>query len=455
VQDWITSLNPKSKSYAHYFLKYRQYVLQNELWPSAQAMLDDHIKSLEADDKKTQYKHLDIIIPYVTGKRTANGNAAGISDKRNTWFAIRRFYEHHRCSLQPLRVTDRDKMFAHSELDDDRVTEERPLTLEEVHKLIMNSPLPYSAALLVMLQGSMAEEEFTQFNRGAWKQILDRLDRPGPIEIHLFRSKTSRGSRGKLQAYICFISEDARSAIKDWLKIRPKAATSSDLFVTWRKGGGRSHHEGAWVPITADLIGKNITKVALRTGLITKGNNGAANRYHIHGHEFRDLFRTLCDLHGVKHVAAEFMMGHSISSYRKAHLYDAEFYRKEYRKVESFLNIISNPPQGMKNLELMKQETVELVNRTFLKALNYSDKEIRKLDLTHLTQYDFQKLSRAKLPTKRPTTTIERTATQMRRTSDQPADPIKILQLRLARGDVSPEEYKQRIDLIREAISSQ
>jgi hypothetical protein len=402
VQEWIKTLNPKSKSYVHYFLKYREYVTQNELWPSAQAMLDDHIKCLEADDKKTQYKHLDTIIPYVVGKRTVKGNAAGISDKRNSWFAIRSFYEFHRCDLQPLRKADADRMFAPSELDDERVSEERALTLEEVHRLIMNAPMPYNAVLIIMLQGAMAEEEFTQFNKRAWKQIVNRLDEPIPTEVRLFRSKTSRGSRGKLAKYFCFLSKDAKTAVKDWLKIRPKGV-GTHLFVTWRKGGGRLHHKGAWVPINADLIGNKVTKVAMKTGLITKGENGAANRYHVHGHEFRDLFRTLCDLHGVKHVAAEFQMGHSISSYRKAHLYDINFYRKEYQKVEPYLNIISNPT-GLKSAGAMEEENLDLVNRQFLIAFGYSDEEIKRIQkrygsLASLAKEDIRKLARAKFPT--------------------------------------------------------
>jgi hypothetical protein len=402
VRKWIRSLNPKSKSYAYYFLKYREYVIQHGFWVSAQAMLDDHTKCLEAPDKKTKFKHLDIIIPYVTAKLTRSGEAAGISDKRNTWFAIKGFYEFHRCELQTLRKTDTDKMFAPSELDDERVSEERPLTLEEVHKLIMNSPLPYNAILVVMLQGAMAEEEFTQFNRKGWRQVVNKLDDPLPSEVRMFRSKTSRGSRGKMAKYFCFLSKDAKNAIKDWLAIRPKGA-GRYLFVTWRKGGGRAKHKGAWVPVTADLIGNMITKVGMRTKLITKGENGAANRYHVHGHELRDLFRTLCDLHGVKHVAAEFQMGHSISSYRKAHLYDVGFYRREYQKVEPFLNIISNPT-GLKSAEAMEQENLEVVNRNFLIAFNYSDEQIKRIqkrygNLANLTKEDIRKLSRPKFPT--------------------------------------------------------
>ena len=401
VQDWINGLNPKSKSYAYYFLKYREYVIQRKFWSSAQDMLDDHTKCSEATDKKTQFKHLDTIIRYVTAKLTTKGEAAGISDKRNTWFAIKGFYDFHRCELQPLRKTDRDKMFAPSELDDERVSEERPLTLGEVHKLIMNAPLPYSAILVVMLQGAMAEEEFTQFNRKGWRQVVDKLDDPTPTEVRLFRSKTSRGSRGKMAKYFCFLSKDAKSAIKDWLKIRPKGA-GRYLFVTWRKGGGRAKHKGAWVPVTADLIGNMVTKVGMRTKLITKGENGAANRYHVHGHELRDLFRTLCDLHGVRHVAAEFLMGHSISSYRKAHLYDVGFYRREYQKVEPYVNIISNPT-GLKTAEVMEQENLELMNRNFLIAFDYSDEQIKRIqkkygNLANLTKEDIRRLSRTKFP---------------------------------------------------------
>jgi hypothetical protein len=365
-------------------------------------MLDDHTKSLEAPDKKTKFKHLDTIIAYVTGKSTRNGDAAGISDKRNTWFAIKSFYDLHRCELQILRRTDRDRMFAPSELDDERVSEERPLTLEEVHRLVMNSPQPYNAILVVMLQGAMAEEEFTQFNRKAWRKIVDKLDDPLPTEVRLHRSKVSRGSRGKLAKYFCFLGKDAKKVIKDWLEIRPKGA-GRYLFVTWRKGGGRAKHQGAWVPVTADLIGNMITKVSMRTKLIRKGENGAANRYHVHGHELRDLFRTLCDLHGVKHVAAEFQMGHSISSYRKAHLYDVGFYRREYVKVEPFLNIISNPT-GLKSAEVIEQENLEVINRQFLVGFNYSDEQIKRIEkkygnLANLTKEDIRKLSRNKYPT--------------------------------------------------------
>lgn len=391
VQNWIRSVNPHTKNYAYYFLRYRAYVTAEKqgFWKSAQEMLEDHAKCLESKDNKTKYKHLDRIINYVTSMQT------GISDKRNTWCAIRSFYEHHREELQPLRKTDSEKMFRRSKLDEERVYEEQALTLEEVHKLIRNAPIPYNFVFTVMLQAGMAEAEFEQFNSKAWNMIVDKLDKPEAIEIPLLRSKTSRG--GKMVKFSPFISNDGKTAIKDWLKIRPQAADPY-LFVSWRKGGGRTHLTGGYVPVTGELIIKQITKIAMRIRLITKGTHGPANRYHVHEHEFRDLFRTLCDMHGVKHVAAEFMMGHSIDTYRKAHLYNIDVYRNEYKKIEPYLNVISNPP-GSQNLEVFKQENKRIANRQFLLGLLYSERAIKKIeqdcqgDLANLTKEQQQTLA--------------------------------------------------------------
>ena len=128
-------------------------------------------------------------------------------------------------------------MFRRSKLDEERVYEERALTLEEVHRLILNAPLPYNHAFTVMLQAGMAEAEFEQFNSAAWVQIKDRLDSPEPIEIPLLRSKVNRD--GKLVKFSAFLGSDGKKAVQDWLKIRPQASDPY-LFATWRKGEGKT-----------------------------------------------------------------------------------------------------------------------------------------------------------------------------------------------------------------------
>ena len=77
-----------SKTTAYYFLRYRTYAIE-KFWKSAQAMLDDHGRCKKSRDDKIAYRHLDRAINYIAGLRT------GVSDKRNTWNAIRSFYAHH------------------------------------------------------------------------------------------------------------------------------------------------------------------------------------------------------------------------------------------------------------------------------------------------------------------------------------------------------------------------
>ena len=88
------------------------------------------------------------------------------------------------------------------------------MTLEEVGKLIAKVPSPYDVALIVMFQGFMGLAEFSIFNTKAWKKILKAdpkaFEKPGPLRINIFRSKTSRG---KLANYYTFISDEQRGRL--------------------------------------------------------------------------------------------------------------------------------------------------------------------------------------------------------------------------------------------------
>jgi len=102
-----------------------------------------------------------------------------------------------------------------------------------------------------------------------------------------------------------------------------------------------------WVPLRGELVSNMITIVAKKIGLIRQ--NGL-NRYHVHAHEFRDLFKSLCTLSGVDPIASEFFLGHEIDKlgYDKSPKYDKEWFRNEYRKVVPKLNILSNPQVGLR-----------------------------------------------------------------------------------------------------------
>lgn len=72
------------------------------------------------------------------------------------------------------------------------------------------------------------------------------------------------------------------------------------------------------------------------------------NRYRVHPHRLRKLFKSLCSTHGVDEVVSEWCMGHDIDrlGYDESPDLDEKFFRDEYKKVEPSLNVISNPVGG-------------------------------------------------------------------------------------------------------------
>jgi integrase len=377
VARWIHDLNPKSKSYVYYLIKYCEWFKARRYWKTTQEMLDEY-RHL---DEEGRIKHLERLEEYVRSKRT------GVSDKRNAWHAVNSLYSYHRLPLPKIGRNEAGKVFKPSEEDTRRALELAPLQLEEVQKLILNAPMPYKAVFAVMFQGAMGLEEFNQFNRSTWRDAAKELDKPGPTQVKLFRSKTSRG---KVSAYYTFISEDAKLLVKQWLRTRPQSTEyPNHLFLTFRKVDGK------WVPVTPAQIGSNVTAVAKKAGLITNnGANSSANRYHIHAHEFRDLFKSVCQLNGVKPVASEYFLGHSIDKlgYDKSPEYDLEFFRKEYRKVEPFLNVISNPQA------FGKQENLKLeFKKELLLTSGYTEQEVEDMNIGSISDEQLRGRIREKL----------------------------------------------------------
>jgi hypothetical protein len=115
-----------------------------------------------------------------------------------------------------------------------------------------------------------------------------------------------------------------------------------------------------------------ITRVAKKIGLIKQ--NGL-RRYHIHAHEFRDLFKSLCTLNGVSGVASEFFLGHKLdkTGYDKSPEYDVEWFRREYSKVEPQLNLLS----GSGKMEEIKKEVALEAIRRFAEAFGIEPMKVK------------------------------------------------------------------------------
>jgi hypothetical protein len=354
VTQWLNELNPRTAvDYGFYFQKYLQWLNEHGYWTSATEMLDDYS---QIETPKEQYRHIDRLKEHLLEKQTSANN------RRNIWYAVRSFYAYHRTPLPRISRSEMDRLFRPSQLDKRRVMMATPLTLAEVRTLILNAPQPYKTALTLLLQSGTGLAEFTQFNLEGWQPVIDQLEQPGPLRIDLFRQKTSRR---RVERYFTFIGEDTKQLLSEWLQMRPSCDEPA-LFVVYNK------NRRCWVPLRGRLVGNMITKIAKRTGLIQANE---VHRYHIHAHEFRDLFKSLCTLNGVNPVASEFFLGHRIDKlgYDKSPEYDVDWFKREYLKVEPQLNLFS----GSGNREDMKKEIALEAIRRFGEAFGIDPMKIR------------------------------------------------------------------------------
>jgi hypothetical protein len=319
---------------------------------------------------KDCYRHIDILKEYIKSLTT------GVSNRRQIWQTVTSFYTYHRFSLPTISRVEKSRLFQPSESDIRRAIELDPLTLDEVKTLILEAKQPYNTALMTIFQSAMALAEFEIFNTVTWRKVIPRLDEPGPLRIDLFRKKTSRTT---VSSYYTFIGADAKDLLKDWMKRRPKNDIGA-LFVVWNS------NKQEWVPLRGPLIGKRITKLAKRAGLIHKREG--VKRYHIHAHEFRDLFKSLCTLSEVNKVASEFFLGHTIDplGYDKSPRYDEAWFKSEYAKLEPRLNLVS----GATNLNSIIEQRVfeELEKAKFEMKKEFTAIMTKLLDERDFTIYD-------------------------------------------------------------------
>ena len=344
-----------ARNYVYYLLDYLDWCSERGRWASAHEMIEKY----ESLDERGRYGHLDVLEEYVKSRGT------GTNDRRNAWYAIRNFYDYHRLPLPRPSRSEVSGIFRPSQTDKKRALETPTLKIEEVRSVVMHAPQSYKAAVMVMFQGAMGVSEFNQFNGEVWKEAVKQLAKPEPLRINLFRSKTSRTS---VKSYYTFLGEDAKKLVAEWLKMRPLENDDDYLFVTYNK------NRKMRVPVTGRLVSNMIRKTARKTGLIGKNELG---RYHIHAHEFRDLFKSMCTLTGVNRVASEFFLGHSIDKlgYDKSPQYDEEWFRKEYSKVEPKLNILTNP-QG-ETYETIKTGAAIEALKAFGRMLGIEQLEIK------------------------------------------------------------------------------
>jgi integrase len=390
VKKWADALKPGAKTTLYNVQKYIDWVKGKGYFPSAQAMLDDQKKCRKSDDEDEEFKHLEMLKEYISAKRYVagphKGELVGTGERKAVDAAVRNFYASFHRDLPKLRSGEFESLFAASELDGRRAGELTPLTADDAHRLALALPQPWRAVVVVMIQGALAEAEFEQFNQSLWRNVVKNMSKPGPVMVEgLIRHKTAArqaAHKGKVKTYYTFLGKDAKDQIKEWLAMRPKT-TLPHLFVVRQMDAAKRAAGGEWTPVVANTIQKNVTLWAKRSKLIEESD---LNRYRVHPHEVRDMFKTLCSARGVSKVASEFFMGHDIDrlKYDKSPEVFPDDYRNEYKKVEPYLNILSNPSGPRASLDEARRAAREEFTRMRL-APYYSQTEMAGMNVSEMS----------------------------------------------------------------------
>jgi hypothetical protein len=147
--------------------------------------------------------------------------------------------------------------------------------------------------------------------------------------------------------YFTLLGRDAFDALLAWLKVRP-SDSGGVIFVTT-----------SGTVINYDTVHKYWIRKLRRLGLVDPSDGQCTHRTSKNLHEIRDVYRTRFQKSGADPLVAEFCMGHQIDrlGYNKA-MSDEAYVRREYRKAEPWLNIITEDPTKVKlsEVEALRQK---------------------------------------------------------------------------------------------------
>jgi len=255
---------------------------------------------------------------------------------------IRSFYKHNHLRFQETTPTSWTE------------TESRPLTKEEITRLMEFADIRLKAFLAIMKDTGLAPVDILKLRYGDVKDNLETI--PAPVKI--LRSKTKTH-------FVTFIGPDGVKYLKAYLedrkrgtaKIKPEAlAEDSSLF----RGVAR------FVPMTYNNLSKQFNSVRTRAGV-------QARIY-----DLRKFFQTQLVLARVNEKLIEYWMGHTLARQKIAYLVptiqeQAQEYLRAYPRLslsetesteslkqqwkQQFLGMLSlNPNMRPDQIEVVRQQ---------------------------------------------------------------------------------------------------
>lgn len=204
------------------------------------------------------------------------------------------------------------------------VNQKKKLRKKEIRKLVDHSRTPRDKAIIMMgFQTGMGVQEICNLNYGPISESIENEE--PPIRIRTKRHKTESN-------FETYLGENGLYYLKEYLNERISKHGEPDyndpLFV---KSGKKR--------ITPRVIQKNLKRIALRSGVVSKEKMENTKQNPARFHAIRTAFSSLCKLKGIAKEIRETWMGHS-RPYKGAYdKYTVEELKAKYRKVEPELTI--------------------------------------------------------------------------------------------------------------------
>jgi len=310
--------------------RYERWLRSKGYFGSIEEALQD---CKEARDSERRYYHVDLMQEFLNSWR------ADRDTKDSILTVIRGFYRKNRADLPREKVVyNKDMLLNAPGGGEDYV---KP---EEIWRIINDGRVPVrdKAILAVLLYMGMDESTLaTQFNLYAFPQLTKALGERsedwdverGPVRINLLRPKT-------MTKYYNFLPPRGLQLLKDWLNVR-RMETGTEIGV--RRGDEGELSDPIFIssqgfPIYEGLVAKIVRESSFKAGI--QRSIPGTKRYRIHGHEFRDTFKTTCRIAGVDGAVSEFFIGHSIDplGYDKSPWAYPEHFKEQYMRAEPYLS---------------------------------------------------------------------------------------------------------------------
>ncbi|MGD0319753.1 MAG: tyrosine-type recombinase/integrase [Nitrososphaerales archaeon] len=310
--------------------RYEQWLKQKGYFGSITEMLEDY-RSAKNEDRR--YHHINLVGEFLNSWRASR------ETKNSIVKVIRGFYRKNRADLPREKV-----VYSKDMLLDTPGTGEQYVKPEEIWRIVNDGHVPArdKAILAVLLYMGMDESTLTtQFNFYAYPQLAKALgDRHeewdverGPVRINLTRPKTET-------KYYNFLPPRGLQFLKEWLNVRQQI-TGSEVAI--RREAGAEVSDPVFLsskgqPICERLVSNVVRDSSFKAGVQRRVEG--TKRYRIHGHEFRDTFKTTCKVAGVDGAVAEFFIGHRIDplGYDKSPWAYPEHFREQYLLAEPYLS---------------------------------------------------------------------------------------------------------------------